>query len=89
MYEKCLSINPEDKDLEKIIKNIRTKYSEFKAHMNLGKTALTAGRIEEAINNYKEAAKISTEDGGLHFTIGDLYERMGDITSAYECYKES
>jgi len=87
MYEKCAAIDPESIDLLEKVKRIRKKHRALDSYITQAKTNLLVGELEEAINMYQKALKLSPGDGSLLFSIGEIYEKMGNIPSAYEYYQ--
>ncbi|MEQ8189308.1 MAG: PQQ-binding-like beta-propeller repeat protein [Candidatus Eremiobacterota bacterium] len=89
IYEKALLLNPEALDLETKVSEIRNKYSLLRDYLNQAKKALEIQDFNEAIKAYKEAANLSPGDATIYYTIGDIYENLGNRNSAYEYYKYS
>lgn len=54
---------------------------------DLGSAALEAGRVEEAVERYREALLLSPRDARLHSNMGLLHEKAGDRAAALECYR--
>ena len=89
MYEKSAAIDPEATDLKTKAEKIKRKHKALNSYITQAKTNLMVGEIEEAIALYKKASKLSPGEGLLYFNIGELYERLGDIPSAYENYQNA
>lgn len=52
------------------------------AHYQLGKLALDAGRLPEAIDHLERAAKLDPQSGSTHFALSRAYRRAGQKDKA-------
>jgi len=89
IYEKALILNSDAIDLETKVSEIRNKYSLLREYLNQAKKALEIEDFKEAIKSYKEIVNLSPRDAAIYYTIGDIYEKLGNRKSAYEYYKYS
>src|SRR5581483_11873692 len=61
------------------------------AHYELGKLALNAGRLPEALEHLEKAAKLDPQNSETHFALSRAYRRMGrkgEATQQMDIYEK-
>lgn len=54
-----------------------------------GNDLLAAGKVEEAIEQYKRAAKLNPEDEDIYYNLGLAFARVGNLAEAKQAYNEA
>lgn len=94
LYYNYISILSEvDKDNEKILDMINEALKTYPNDGALQKNKINAlmalNRIDEAKTNLERAIEAEPENANLYFTLGILYEELGDRDKAEEIYKKA
>ena len=61
---------------------VKSDPGNFKAHLDLGIVYAETERNDEAIREYRSAAKLSPDDANVHWRLGRLYRAMGRAEDA-------
>lgn len=62
-------------------------YPEFAAaHSNLASILQQQGKLQDAINHYKEAIRIAPTFADAYSNMGNTLKEMGDVGGALQCY---
>lgn len=58
-------------------------------HYNLGNLALAAGKLEEAVAEYRQALSLNPKDADAHAKLGEVYARQDKTEAALSEFKEA
>jgi tetratricopeptide (TPR) repeat protein len=69
------------------VKTIRQNPGCWMARNNLGNDLLHKGRVNEAVDSYREALRINPEYEEAHYNLGNIFLRKGQLDEAIGCYQ--
>ena len=72
----------ESKDIRKYRKRVQSFPDDAEAHFYLATAYEEKGRLEEAIDEFKETVRLNPKSAQSYFNLGILYEKMDDGKNA-------
>ncbi len=60
-----------------------------RAHYNMGNTLMKQGQVNEAINEYREAARFDPQDPNVHYKLGLALKALGKYDEARAALREA
>ncbi|MEN3334150.1 MAG: hypothetical protein V7641_3515 [Blastocatellia bacterium] len=75
---------------ESLMRHRLQKYpNDFTAHFNLGGALQSMGKLEEAINTYRQALRIKADDPVARNSLGTALQTLGKLEEAISEYREA
>jgi tetratricopeptide (TPR) repeat protein len=68
---------------------VRLRPTYVDARINLGAGLAAQGRLDEAIEQYRQALRLTPDDAAIHYNLGNALLRKGQRAEAVRAYEEA